>query len=195
MPFCHCGARMYVRTGTRKYICEQCRNKIAIEDLEAIFIDEIKAVFGDHNRLAGHLLSAQRNLREKEELLDVQQSELQKVREEMAKTHRLYLDGHIPIEEFGSYHKPLSERLVQLQTGIPTLEGEVDFLRIQNLSAEEVQTEAQTLYSNWPHLPIENRRLVVEGIVEKIIVGIDDLEITFSASNPLEEITKSQQWL
>ena len=186
---------MYVRTGTRKYICEQCRNKIAIEDLEAIFIDEIKAVFGDHNRLAGHLLSAQRNLREKEELLVAQQSELQKVREEMAKTHRLYLDGHIPIEEFGSYHKPLSERLVQLQTGIPTLEGEVDFLRIQNLSAEEVQTEAQTLYSNWPHLPIENRRLVVEGIVEKIIVGIDDLEITFSASNPLEEITKSQQWL
>ena len=111
----------------------------------------------------------------------------------MAKTHRLYLDGHIPIEEFGNYHKPLAERLLQLQTNIPQLEGEIDFARVQSLNADAVQNEAQSLYANWPHLPQDNRRRIVEALVEKIVVGKDDLEITFSASGPLEDITKNQQ--
>ena len=111
----------------------------------------------------------------------------------MAKTHRLYLDNQIPIEEFGTYHKPLAERRLQLQTDTPWLEWEIDFARIQNLSADAVQNEAQSLYNDWPHLPPDNRRRVVEALVERIVVGKDDLGITFSASSPLEGMTKNQQ--
>ncbi len=193
LAHCHCGARMYVRTGTRKYICEACRNKIAIEDLDAIFIEELKSIFGERPRVTAHLASAALQIEEKQKLLANQQGELQKVRDEMAKTHRLYLDGHIPIEEFGNYHKPLAERLLQLQTDIPRLEGEIDFARVQNLSADAVTNEAQSLYANWPQLPPDNRRRVVEALVEKIVIGKDDLEITFSASSPLEDMTKNQQ--
>ena len=113
----------------------------------------------------------------------------------MATTHRLYLDDQIPIEEFGSYYRPLAERLLQLQSDSPRLEGEIDFARIQSLSADAVHNEAHSLYANWPHLPQDNRRRVVEALVEKIVVGKDDLEITFSASSPPEDMTKSQQVL
>ena len=195
LVYCHCGSpkKMYVRTSTGKYLCEKCHNKIPVADLEAVFVDELKAVFTDKKRLTDQLAAGRKNLGEKEQLIAVQQQEIQKVRDEMAKTHRLYLDGQIPIEEFGNYHKPLAERLTQLQTDLPRLQAEVDYLKIHTVSAEAVRDEADDLYSNWPRLPLENKRRVIEGIVDKIVIGKDEIEITFSSSNPLEEMTKNQQ--
>ncbi len=39
----------------------------------------------------------------------------------------------------------------------------------------------------------DNRGRLVEALVEKIVVGKDDLEITFSASSPLEDMTKTNK--
>ena len=52
--------------------------------------------------------------------------------------------------------------LKQLDDEIPRLEGEVDFLKIQNLSRDEVVEEARDLYSRWPELPKDDKRKVEE---------------------------------
>jgi site-specific DNA recombinase len=143
LTVCHCGYKMYVPSRSRKYTCEKCKNKILAEDLEAIFYEKLKAYFVAPERIAARLASARQGLEEKEARLTVHQREIQKVREEMTRTHRLYLDGQIPLESFGGYHKPLEAQLLQLQNELPKLEAEVTHLKIRDLSADEERTHEE----------------------------------------------------
>ena len=193
VDYCHCGQKMYVGPNTPKYVCFKCRQKIPMVDLESIFVAELKDVFSNKTRLAEQIAEGQRNLREKEDLLLAHRKEVERVCDEMTKTHRLYLDGHIALEDFGKYHQPLSDRLNQLQAELPRLEAETDYLKIRSISASAVEQEADNLYSNWPQLPPENKRRIIQGIVERIEIHPSEIHITFSSSAPSEEMTKNQQ--
>ena len=196
LAVCHCGGRMYVPSNTPKYVCYDCRNKIPVVDLEGIFYDELKAYFTNPEAVASHLMAAQKNLAEKEELLRIQRSAIAKVREEMKQTHEIYLAKQISVEGFGDLYKPLEQRLTQLQSELPKLEAEIDMMKVNNLSADEVLSEANQLYSRWPQLPAEAKRKIVEGILEKAVIGPGDtIELTLSYLPTSEEMVHSQQRL
>ena len=187
---------MYVPFNTPKYVCLDCRTKIPIVDLEAIFYDELKAFFTNPEAIARHLLNAQANLTEKEQLLQVQKGETGKVREQMKQTHELYLARQISVEGFGNLYKPLEQRLSELQAELRRLEAEVDSLKVNNLSADEVLSEANQLYARWPQLPVEAKRKIVEGILEKVVIGpADAIELSLSYLPTSEEMISSQQRL
>ncbi len=195
LAVCFCGQRMYVKANSPKYVCEKCRNKIPIVDLEAIVHEELKAFFLDTTRIAGHLDKAKRNLEDKDLLLKAHRNEIDKIREEMSRTHRLYLDGSITSQGFGQFYKPAEERLNQLLAALPALEGEVDFDKVNTLSAEEVVTEARALHGRWPQLGQEEKRKIVECLVEKIVIGKGEIDITLSYTPSSEELTNTQQAL
>ena len=192
---CTCGAKMYVRAKSPKYVCRKCCNKIAIKDLEEICHLELKAFFAQPERIAAHLQEAGKNLTEKETLLAAHQKEIQKVREEMARTHRLYVDGQITGQGFGEFYKPAEERLNQLTAELPKLQAEVDFIKVNKLSADEILNEANTLYDQWPKLPTEDKRKIAESLIEKIVIGENEIDITFSYLPSCEEVCKNQQRL
>jgi site-specific DNA recombinase len=112
---------MYVPSNMPKYVCGDCRNKIPVVDIEGIFYDELKAYFTNPEAVANHLLNARKNLSEKEQLLQVQKSEIAKVREQMAKAQELYFASQISKEGFGEMYKPLEQRLAELQSELPSL--------------------------------------------------------------------------
>jgi len=190
---CACGQRMYVKANSPKYVCQKCRNKIPLVDLEAIFHEELKAFFAAPELIAKHLEEASHNLREKENLLHTHENDIQRVREEMNRTHRLYIEGGISVQGFGEYYKPAEERLNQLVAKLPKLQAEVDHLKVTTLSAEEVVSEAQNLYARWPTLPGEDKRRIVESIVERITIGKGEIDITLTCLPGSEELVQSQQ--
>ena len=195
LAVCSCGQKMYVKANSPKYICKKCLNKIPIIDLEAIFHDELKAYFAAPESIAKHLAEANLNLTERQNLLRNHRNEIQKLREEMTRTHRLYLDGQVTSQGFGQFYKPAEERLNQLLAELPKLEAEIDHMKVNNLSAEEVVAEAEALYANWPKLPVENKRRIVESIVEKITIGKDEIDITLAYLPSSEDMVKTQQAL
>ena len=195
LAYCTCGHKMYVRTESRKYFCRKCSNRIPIEDLSKIVHQELKVFFTQPKRVAQHLQAADKNLAEKQTLLDAHQRELQKVRDEMKQTHRLYVEGHITPQGFGDFYKPAEERLNQLVSELPKLQAEVDFLKINKLSADDILHEASTLYDRWPSLPPEDQRKIVECLVEKIVIGDGEIDITLSHLPASEEACKNQQRL
>lgn len=195
LAHCTCGHKMYVRSNSPKYVCRKCHNKIPIVDLEAIFQDEMKAFFARPERIAQHLQSATKNLTEKQTLLAAHEREIQKVRDEMTRTHRLYLDGGITAQGFKDFYMPAEQRLNQLTAELPKLQAEVDLLKVNNLSADEVLTEAQGLYDRWPKLPTDDKRKIAESIIDKIVIGDGEIDITFSCLPSSEKMTKSQQQL
>jgi hypothetical protein len=66
--------------------------------------------------------------------------------------------------------------------------------RNDKLSADDVMHEADTLYDQWPTLASEDKRKVMEALVEKVTIGNGEIDITFSCV-PSEDVCKSQQRL
>ncbi len=118
-----CGGKMYVRRDTPKYLCRKCNNKIPIADLEAIWQEELQVFFTAPEKIAAHLLQASQTLVEKEKLLASHTQAIQQVRDEMNRTHKLYLEGNITGQGFGEFYKPAEERLNQLQKGTAQASG------------------------------------------------------------------------
>lgn len=151
--------------------------------------------FAQSERIAGHLQAANRNLEEKSALLATHQREIQKVREQMHQTHQLYLDRQISGDGFRDLYAPVEERLKQLNVELPKLEAEVDFLKVNKLSADDVLHESKTLHEKWPKLPPADKRKIVEALIEKIIIGDGKLDITYSCLPTSIEHCKNQQSL
>jgi site-specific DNA recombinase len=193
LTWCLCGGKMYARSDSPKYHCRKCNRKIPTADLEAIFREELHAFFGSREKIAAHMSEAKRNIAEKEQVLAALQRQAVKVREEMKQTHQLYLDGQITPQGFGQFYKPAEERLNQLCAELPKLEAEVAYLKVNDVSGEEVLSEAWTLYEQWPKLTTDQKQKIAEAIVEKIVIGEGEIDLTLSYLPTSEELCKSQQ--
>jgi site-specific DNA recombinase len=192
---CECGGMMYVDASyaSGKYICRQCRNKIGVDDLEAVFHEQLRDFFLSPEDVARHLGQADEEIRTREERLALLDSDLARVRQEMDKTYRLYMQDQISAEGFGRTYKPLEERLKAMEDEAPRLQGEVDFLKIQLLAKDELLAETRDLYGRWPSLADDEKRAIIEAIVEQIQVGKGVVDIDLSPFPVPSEIVGKRQ--
>lgn len=192
---CHCGQKMYVPSNTPKYVCLKCRNKIPMEDLERVFHSQLRDFFFSPEDIAKHLQAADEVIKEKAALLASMESERDKLTTEADKLYRLYIDDRLTAESFERKHRPLEERLQQLNDEIPRLQGEIDFLKINYLSSSEVIAEAQDLYSRWPSLDFEDKRRIIENITERVVIGDGDISLELCYLPSSEVMAKEQRTL
>jgi len=197
---CKCKTKMYVRTRGKSYVCQECLNSVGEEDLEAVFVDQLKGLVLSPTQMAETLEQADQNLSGKQQVLDSLETEKASVSAEMDKLYQLYLKDQISGQLFADRNTPLEERLRQLQDETPRLQAEVDFLRLQLRSSDEVLSEARDLYSRWPSLPFVDRRQIIEGITDHILVADNEITIQLaylpSDSKPsAKDKTKGSQTL
>ncbi len=177
VAFCGCGHKLYVPSNSPKYTCYKCRAKIPVDDLETIFHEQLKGFFLSAEDVASYLEQADETIRHKQELLDTQERDRQRIQQDMEKIKRLYMADQISVEGFGREYRPLEERLKQLNDEMPRLQAEVDFLKVQYLSSDEVLAEARDLYQRWTSLTADEKRQIVEHVVERITVDKDHVRI------------------
>jgi len=193
VAFCECGTKMYVVSGAGKYTCRKCRNKIPADDLEAVFREQLREFFLSSDDLAAYLEQADEQIVAKRELLETLETDRGTVQAEMDKIYKLYVSDQISADGFGRTYKPLEERLKALDERLPRLQAELDFLRIQNLSRDEIISEAQDLYSRWADLLPEEKRQIVENVVERITIGKDSVSIDLAYVPAPSEIAGKRQ--
>jgi site-specific DNA recombinase len=191
--YCTCGQKMYVPSNTPKYVCQKCRNKIPVSDLEEVFHDQLKRFFFSSSDIAGYLENADQTIKAKGELLQSLEKEADKIRREADKLYQLYLADEITKHGFGTKHRPLEERLKQIEDQMPRLQAELDFLKIQFLSSDEILNEARDLYTRWPSLEQEEKRKVIENITDKIVIGSDEVAINLCYLPSASEIMAGKQ--
>lgn len=193
LVYCTCGQKMYVPSNSPKYICYSCRNKIPVSDLEGVFHEQLKSFFFSSSDITAYLEQADHTIKEKQELLESLATDAQKTQREMDKLYNLYLADEISREGFGSRYHPLEERQKQITDQMPHLQGEIDFLKVQYLSSDEIFTEAKDIYSRWPELEQTEKRKIIENILEKIVIGKDDVSISLCYLPSSAEIMAERQ--
>lgn len=184
ITFCHCEGKMYVPHRSPNYHCriKTCKNFINAGDLEAVYHEQLKSFVFSEAEVQRFFRQSDEKLNEKVRLLDTMATEAQEIRAQMNNLVRLFQIGELPKQGFGRHYQPLEERFDQVNDEIPELQGEIDFLKIQALSNDEVLAEAKDLYSRWPTLELSEKRKIIETITDKIIVG--DKEITIKLATP-----------
>ncbi len=190
---CECGKKMYVPANNPKYTCSSCRNKIGLEDLEEVFQAQLKNFLFSPDDVGVYLSEADRTIKEKDELLQSLFAEERKVKQEMESVYKLYIDKEISSQGFGQRYKPLEERSNQINDQIPEVQAEIDFLKIQYLSSDEILHEAKDLYSRWPRLEPDEKRKIVDNITEKIIIGKEEVTINLSYLPPSPKLMTNRQ--
>lgn len=189
VTYCTCGQKMYVPSNTPKYVCQKCRNKVPVDDLDAVFHEQLREFVFSPTEIAKYLTTADAAIGEREAELVALEEGATEVRRGMDQVMKLYLAGQISQEAVGREYGPLEERLKQIEDRIPELQGELDFLKIQKLSSDEVLSEARDLYSRWPELEREEKRRVIEQITDRITVGKDEVVIDLAyLPSPSEEL-------
>ncbi len=172
-----CDRKMYVPSNSPKYTCQSCRNKIGVTDLEEVFHSQIEGFFASPTEINGYLSEAERMIQDKEGLLKALHEEHQKLVAEADKVYRAYIDGGLDVKAFGSRYRPLEERIDQIENELPDIQGEVDFLKIQYLSSDQVFNEARDLASRWTEFLPDEKRRIVESITDRILIGKEDISI------------------
>ena len=179
LAWCACGGRMYVRADYPKYFCRKCNNKIGVETLETVMRESLQEHLAKPEEVNRLLADSLRNLTEKEAALQAVTSEVDKVRADMTRTHRLYLDGHLTAQLVGEFCRPAEERLNQLVVELARLEGELAHLRVRRVSADEVVADARGMYERWPQMSATEKRQLVETMVQRITIGPGEIDLTY----------------
>lgn len=148
--------------------------------LSGVFQEQLKQFFLSPEQVAGALSQADQEVQAKVDLHDALRREADRLKAEADEVFQLYLAKEITARALGERHQPIEDRRVELEAEIPRLQGEIDFLKIQHLSREEVVSEAEDLYDRWEELTPHDRRAIVQAIVERVTVGTDEIEITLS---------------
>ncbi|MDB5904889.1 MAG: Site-specific recombinase [Betaproteobacteria bacterium] len=184
LVYCRCGTKMYVPSDSSKYTCQKCRNKMPIADLEAIFEQELTNFVVSPKELTTHLERGKESLQAKQVLVDNLVKDQKRVRTEIESLHDLFQSGAIDKKGFGAKYHQLAERQSQLEDEVPQVEAERDVLKISILSQEEVFTEAKDLFSRWQTLGADEKRRIVETLVDRINVDKEEIEIKVLYSPP-----------
>ncbi|MBL8696884.1 MAG: hypothetical protein JNK67_00840, partial [Alphaproteobacteria bacterium] len=186
LTVCECGTKMYVFANSPKYVCKGCKNKIAASDLDRIFQSELEGFFLSDEEMDRYAKDAQTALSGKAEQLSVLEAEHRKVKGELDKLYRLYMDDGITVADYRPRNRALSDRLAELDETIPRLQAEIDLEKIDHLSRDQVRGEAKDLFSRWPEMAPAEKRQIVESLTDQITIGKDDvhLKLLYSLPNP-----------
>ena len=121
--------------------------------------------------------------------------ELAKVKDESERVYQLFIDRQLDGTGFGRLYKPLEHRRNQLETELPKLQAELDVLKINHLSSDQIVNEARDLYGRWPKFTFDEKRRIVESITQEIVIGKDDVSINLCYLPSCEELTNKHRML
>ena len=91
---------------------------------------------------------------------------------------------------FGKFFRPIEERQKQLEDELPRLQAEIDFLKINSFSSDQVMTDATYLQEIWPGLERAEKRKIVECITNKIVISKEEITIDLCYLPSSKELSK-----
>lgn len=190
LVFCPCEKKMYKPVRMKKYYCETCHTKMPVADLERVFVEQLRAFLIDPSEVAAALSHNDEVLVYKRSLASTLTAERGRVERERDKVYRAFMDDHLDSETFGQLYQQHVTRLETISEELPRLKTEIDSLERSNDSAVEVVANAHSLYERWPKLTFEERREIVETLIDRIEIDGERINLHMAFLPPTDSKTQ-----
>ncbi len=177
---CSCEQKMHFKKGTGKYHCSQCRNKIREDDLEAILVEQLKNFLLSEEEIAEYMRHAKESAVTKRKELNVALSEQERLKAQTDKLLNLHLSDDLEKEVFLRQYKPLEKQLFQIEENIPALQAACDVEEISIASSDQIFNEARSVYAQWETLQKEEKKHIIDLMLEDITVDQDEISINLN---------------
>lgn len=180
---CSCGTKMYVYHVKKKnprYACRGCKRKILVADMDAIYQEQLKHFLLTDIDVSDYVAKSDVELQEKQSIMKDILKQSQEISKKMSQLVDMRMGKEMSKENFQKHYQPFEIQLAQIEQRIPELQAEIDFLKIQNFTAENKLEDAKDLYNQWPNLSFEEKRSIIETITQKVEVGNEDITISLS---------------
>lgn len=178
LTFCHCGTKMYVKSNNPKYVCDSCFNKIPAIDLEEIYYEELKTYLFSEKEIKLVLSDVEKGIKEREEAIPNLTEEISDLNSKLQSLIDLHHTKQLKTEGFANHYNPIYEQKEQKEAYKNQLLGEIDALKIQSQTTDDVFHEAQDLHSQWHSKTSEEKRRMVEDITSSITIDKEDITIS-----------------
>lgn len=176
---CHCGGgKMYCyphpKMTVPRYTCRACRTKVDEDVVESALQSMLKMISLSPESLCGDN-DNEINLMDKQNRLELLNKELKGINKKIDTLVYLTGDNRIDKETFSSRFEPLTVWRDNISLEVPRLQGEIDFLKSEDMGRQYVVSQATTLAALWSELSYEARQDITKEVVERIDVSKDSL--------------------
>lgn len=178
LAYCECGTKMYIPSRNPKYVCNTCKNKIPMDDLEMIFVEKLKTVVFDPHFSSQLVSEQQQNRSDMQSRLDSLLKEQKQTQERLNQLLELQQAGELPKAGFRQHYEPAHEQYEQITTRIPQLQREIQEAQSYEQLGTSAVLDTQDLCTNWNSYSREEKRMVIDLLVERVEVGDKEVSIT-----------------
>ena len=190
---CSCEDKLYVNpySGMKvpRYVCRSCRMKVNEDVLERHFLTALKTMIVRPEELKA-VNDYEAELREKEDRLALLKREIKAVDGKIDTLLDLVNDQLIDRGNFAERFMPLKERKEQILEQIPRLQAEIDFSKANAVAKDYLLERAMSFASMWPILSDDEKRRLVQDLVDQIKIKEDTLHFVLSYTPSLRVIEK-----
>ena len=178
---CQCGGKMYVPSNMKKYVCDVqgCRRKIPIDTLEAIFQSELDTFAFAPETLDENKRRMSDALQATSDLIEGHEQNIARLDSQIDSLLALHQSGAIDQDGFAKRYKPLGDRNRELAAELPRLIEKRQKLSTNLNRQADVVAETQDVAQRYPAMPFADRRRLVETVVERVIVGDEEVEFGY----------------
>ncbi len=179
---CHCGGGMVMKA--KKYTCKECKHKITEELLDEIFREQLRNYSLSKNALEQEVMQTQIKILDSQKELKRLEKEKVSINGKIDSLIELHSQGKLPTDRFDERFSPLNKQLEEVSNSIGEISTLITSFEIHKSSVDSIVAEARELYTNYPTFNSEEKRRIVEVVVNKIIVGSADIEIQLAHLAP-----------
>lgn len=185
---CSCGSKMYHISTTKKYVCQKCKRKIPRDDMDSIFKEQLRGLVLNEDELRDKLNDTRSQVDSIDSQVETLRAEMPKIEAKLEELLDLHSKGEIPTNGFGKHYQPHFDRLQEIESTLPELEGKRDALLVDAQSTDQIIEDAKDLYSRFDNLDHKERREIVTAITNSITIDDDEISIDLKYIMPPQEM-------
>lgn len=174
-----CDGKMIVPSQMVKYVCRPCNTRIPLDILEECFVAELSEISLTERTQEERTKDTHKRVADIDQLLASHESNLKSVDAQIDTLIDLYGKGLLAEDGFRSRSEKHQLRRHELEDERPRLLAKREALLASLHSSEEAFKESKDILTRWPTLTRENKRLIIEAVLERAIISDEDVEFVF----------------
>ena len=174
-----CSDKMIVPSQMVKYVCRPCNIRIPMDILEEAFVSELAGVSLSEATQEERAADVSAKVADIDQLIRSHEGTIQSVERDIDILIDLYGKGALDEAGFRQRSQKHQLRKGELLEELPRLVARREALLASLTQSEEAYKESRDILTRWPKLTRENKRLIIEAVLERVIVDDDAVEFVF----------------